>query len=89
MFSIYVCDGHLGHVTCTIYKMYINFLSPFPRRRHIKFGLDWILEKKVFENGGHIHVYSPGTGADNLRGSNIFISTFIQSILSNAASFSD
>ena len=24
-----------------------------------------VLEKKIFENGGHIHVYSPGAGADN------------------------
>ena len=30
--------GHLGYVTSTIY---INFLCPFPRRLHIKFGLDW------------------------------------------------
>ena len=28
----------LGHVTWTIYT---NFRSPFPRRLHIKFGLDW------------------------------------------------
>ena len=26
------------------------------------------LEKKSFENGGHIHVSSPGTGADNPQG---------------------
>ena len=31
--------GHLGHVTCTIY---INFLSHFPGRFHIKFGFDWL-----------------------------------------------
>ena len=24
-----------------------------------------VLEKKIFENGGHIHVYSPGTGTEN------------------------
>ena len=29
--------GHLGHVTCTIY---INFVSHFPRRIHMKFGLN-------------------------------------------------
>ena len=28
----------LGHVTLTIY---INFLSPFPRMLHMKFGFDW------------------------------------------------
>ena len=35
---IYGHGGHLGHVTWTIE---INFPSPFPRRPHIKFGLDW------------------------------------------------
>ena len=35
---LYGHDVHLGHVTYTIY---INFLSPFPRRLHIEFGLDW------------------------------------------------
>ena len=29
--------GYLGHLTWTIY---INFLSPFPRRLHMKFGLE-------------------------------------------------
>ena len=37
-FSIYSHGRHLGHVTLTIY---INFLSPFPRMLHIKFGFDW------------------------------------------------
>ena len=36
--TIYGHGGHLGHVTCTIY---INFLSHFPRRIHMKFGIDW------------------------------------------------
>ena len=36
--AIYGHGGHLGHVTCTIY---INFLSHFPRRLHMKFGIDW------------------------------------------------
>ena len=33
----------------------------------MKFGIDWPLvsEKKMFENNGYIHVYSPDTGADN------------------------
>ena len=35
---IYGHGGHLGHVTWTIY---INFLSPLPRRLHIKFDFDW------------------------------------------------
>ena len=31
-------DGHLGHVTWTIY---INFLSPFQRRLQMRFGIGW------------------------------------------------
>ena len=38
VFTIYGRGGHLGHVTWTIY---INFLYPFPRRLHMKFGFDW------------------------------------------------
>ena len=38
VFTIYGRGGHLGHVTWTIYT---NFRSPFPRRLHIKFGVDW------------------------------------------------
>ena len=46
-----------------------NLCSLFPRRFHIKFDLDWPCdsEKKIFENNGHIHVYSPGAGANNNR----------------------
>ena len=38
VFAIYGHDGHLGHVTWTIY---INFRSPFLRMIHMKFGFDW------------------------------------------------
>ena len=38
VFTIYGHGGHLGHVTLTIY---INFLSPFLRMLHMKFGFDW------------------------------------------------
>ena len=38
VFYIYSHGGHLGHVTLTIY---INFLFPFPRMLHMKFGFDW------------------------------------------------
>ena len=31
-----------------------------------------VSEKKMFENNGHIHVYSPGAGADNHLGSKSF-----------------
>ena len=42
----------------------------------------------MFENNGYVHVYSPGAGADNRLGSNVFINSIIQSILSFAAEFS-
>ena len=38
VFTIYRRGGHLGHVTWTIYT---NLGSPFPRRLHLKFGIDW------------------------------------------------
>ena len=54
--TIYERGGHLGHVTCIIY---IYFLSSFPRRLHINLALigQAVIEKKIFENGGHIQVY--------------------------------
>ena len=50
----------------------------------MKYGLDWPsgLEKKMFENNGYVHVYSPGAGADNPLGSIFFINSIIQSIQS-------
>ena len=40
-----------------------------------------VLEKNMFENAGHIHVYSPGAGADNPPGVNFFfIFSIFQSI---------
>ena len=36
-FTIYGHGGNLGHVTWTIY---INFLSPLPRRLHMNFCFD-------------------------------------------------
>ena len=44
VFTIYGHGGHLGHVTWTIY---INFRSPFPRRLHMKFGIDWLSVLKI------------------------------------------
>ena len=84
-FAIYGRSGDLGHVTWTIYI----YFSPFRRRLHIKFGFDWpsaCLLEKIFEIGGHIHVCSRGTWADNPGGQN-FSLTFIQSIESFAANF--
>ena len=59
--TIYGHGGHLGHATWTIY---INFLSPFPRRLHMEFGFDWPCGFRE-EDNGHIHVFSPRTGAFN------------------------
>ena len=71
VFTIYGHGGHLGHVTWTFY---INFRSPFSRRLTHNLALIGLAVsvEKMFENGGHIHVYSPGTGADNPMGSNLF-----------------
>ena len=38
VFTIYGHCSNFAHVTCTIY---INFLSHFPRKLHIKFDFDW------------------------------------------------
>ena len=44
--------------------LYIS-LSPFPWRLHMKLCFDWPSGfREMFENGGHIHLYSPGAGAD-------------------------
>ena len=80
VFTIYgMHGGHFGHVTCTIY---INVLSYFPRRLHMKMALfdQAVSEKKMFENNGYIHVYSPRTGADNPQRSMFFSNSIIQSI---------
>ena len=79
VFTIYGHGDHLGYVTCTIY---INFQSPFPRRLHIKFGIDWPsgFREDVWKKYGHIHANSPHAGADNPLGSNGFINSIIQSI---------
>ena len=56
VFTINEHGGHLGHVTCTIY---INFLC------NLTLIGQAVSEKQLHENNGHIHVYSPGAGADN------------------------
>ena len=67
MFVISSHGGHLGYVTMTIYA---NFHSLFLRMLHIKFDLigQAVLDKKIFQVYGHIHVYSPGARADNPLG---------------------
>ena len=49
-FNINEHGSHLGHVTCTIY---INFLC------NLTLIGQAVSEKKVFENNGHIHAFSP------------------------------
>ena len=39
VFTIYGHDGHLCHVTS--WTIYINFRYHFPKRLHMKFGIDW------------------------------------------------
>ena len=34
--------------------------------------------EKMFKNGGYVHVYNPGTGAENPLGSILFINSIIQ-----------
>ena len=46
-----------------------------------------VLKRKIFENGGHIHVYSPGQGQTTPWCQLFFINTIIQSIKSFVASF--
>ena len=43
----------------------------------------------MFENGGHIHVYSPGAGADNPVVIFFFIITIIKSSKSFASPLND
>ena len=44
VFTIHGHSDHIGHVTWTIF-MYINFLSPFPRRLHKELGSDWFQKR--------------------------------------------
>ena len=47
----------------------------------MKFGIDGqLVSEKMFEDHGYTHIYSPGTGADNLLRTVFFIYSIIQSI---------
>ena len=73
VFAMYSHGDHLGHVTLTIYT---NFHSLFLRMLHTKFGFDWpsgFREEDVSILWSYaVHVYSPGTGADNSLGPKYF-----------------
>ena len=61
VFTIYGHGGHLGHVTWTIY---IDFLSPLPRRLHINLALIGlaVLVEKTFEIVGGQQTTMPDHG---------------------------
>ena len=64
----FICGrgGHLGQMTWIIY---INYVSPFPGRLHMKFGFVWSMSSFREQGlGGNIHVNSPGIGEDNPLG---------------------
>ena len=58
------------------WTIHINNLSPLPKEAPHKKKMALIGQaisvETMFETGGHIHVYSPGAGADNPLGSNVF-----------------
>ena len=67
--------------SCDMDHLY-NLSFTFSTRNLAKIG-QAVSEKKMFENNGHIHVFSPGAGTDNPKGNlflNIFINTNFQSI---------
>ena len=53
--------------SCDLDHLY-KLLFPFRRGLHINLALIGLAVsvEKMFENGGHILVYSPGAGADNI-----------------------
>ena len=56
-------NSHIDRIASHVTcTIYINFLSNFPR--------------KMYDNNGYMHVYSPGTGTDNSLGSNSFHSQY-------------
>ena len=67
VFIIYDCGSHVGHVTWTIYILSFCLPKEAPHKI-LALIYQAVLEKEIFENGCHIHVYSPGAGADNPLG---------------------
>ena len=68
--------------SCDLYHLYkLSFPLPKKAPHEIRalIGQE-VSEKKMFENNGYIHVYSPGAGANNPLGSNFFINSIIQLI---------
>ena len=65
-----------------ILTIYVTFFlsSQGGSKLNLAFIGQGVLEKMIFENDGHIQVYSPGAGVDNPLGSIFLINTIIQSI---------
>ena len=67
VFTINKHGGQLGHVTCTFIQ------TVFPTSQGDSTGNlaligQAVSDKKMFENNGHIHVFSPKAGADKTVG---------------------
>ena len=80
LFKVFTIDGHGGHLCHVTWTIYINFHSPFPKKTpHQIFALigQAVSEKKMFENNGYVHVYSPGAGEDSPPGVKSFSLTVL------------
>ena len=47
-----------------LYKLSFSIPKEAPHEIWLLIGRA-VLEKKILENGGHVHLYNPGAGADN------------------------
>ena len=70
VFTINEHGGHLGHATLPFILTFFTTSQGGSTRNLALTGQ--AISEKMFENNGHIHVFSPGAGADHLLGSNIF-----------------
>ena len=65
------CDQDHFHIFCPF----------FPRNLQMKFGFYWPSDfRKIFENNGHVHVYSQGQGKTTLRVQFVLFMSFFFSI---------
>ena len=55
--------------SCDLDHLYtLSFSLPKENSHEMAFIGQVVLEKKMFENNGYVHLYSPGAGADNPLG---------------------
>ena len=74
VFFTYKCiwsSSLLGHMTWTIYAIIVP-PSKGGSIQNLALTDQVVLEMNMFENNGHLHVFSPGAGADDPLGSNFF-----------------